>query len=53
VLMITASVLTILADSAASLSTLVISLYISCFGCLLCCFETHAKTVNLVSSLSL
>lgn len=44
-LMIASSVLTILADSSASFSTLIICLYVSCFGCLLCCFETHLKSV--------
>ena len=29
-----------------SLSVLVISVYVACFGCMLCCFETHAKTVT-------
>jgi len=42
-LMVIAAVLTIM--TASTLSSLVISVYVSCFGCLLCCFETHAKTV--------
>jgi len=33
-----------------SLSVLVISVYVACFGCMLCCFETHAKTVSAVLS---
>ena len=44
-LMITSAILTLLADSSATLSTMVICVYVSCFGCLLCCFETHLKSV--------
>jgi hypothetical protein len=39
-LMVCSAVLTILA-SAASLATVVIAVYVSCFGCLLCTFESH------------
>jgi hypothetical protein len=39
-LMVASAVLTIL-GSAASLATVVIALYVTCFGCLLCTFESH------------
>ena len=38
------------ADSSASLSTMVICLYVSLFGCLLCCFETHLQWVGAIIS---
>ena len=44
-LMVTSALLTILADSSATMSTFVVALYVSCFGCLLCCFETHLAVV--------
>lgn len=46
--MITSAILTLLADSSATLGTLVICVYMSCFGCLLCCFEAHLKTVSAI-----
>ena len=49
-LMITSAVLTILADSNATVSTLVVGIYVSCFGCLLCCFETHLAVVARIIS---
>jgi hypothetical protein len=45
-LMVTSAILTLLADSSATLATLVICIYMSCFGCLLCCFEAHLKSVS-------
>jgi len=39
-LMVASALLTILA-SAASLATVVIAVYVTCFGCLLCTFESH------------
>uniref|UniRef100_A0A7S2WC07 Uncharacterized protein n=1 Tax=Rhizochromulina marina TaxID=1034831 RepID=A0A7S2WC07_9STRA len=46
VLMVTAALTTFITSS--SLSTAVIALYISCFGCLVCCFETHLKQVSII-----
>lgn len=46
ILMVTSAVLNSL--GSADLSTLVLGCYVSCFGCLLCCFETHLKQVSIL-----
>mmetsp|Transcript_91686 Transcript_91686/g.262088 ORF Transcript_91686/g.262088 Transcript_91686/m.262088 type:complete len:286 (-) Transcript_91686:63-920(-) len=46
ILMVTSAVLSSL--GSADLSTLVLGCYVSCFGCLLCCFETHLKQVSIL-----
>lgn len=34
--------------TAADVSSLVLGAYISCFGCLMCCFEAHLKQVSIL-----
>mmetsp|Transcript_702 Transcript_702/g.1052 ORF Transcript_702/g.1052 Transcript_702/m.1052 type:complete len:284 (-) Transcript_702:156-1007(-) len=46
ILMVTSAILNSLGN--ADLSTLVLGCYVSCFGCLLCCFETHLKQVSIM-----
>jgi len=43
-LMITSAVTSAL--MSASLSNFIIGAYVSCFGCLFCCYETHLKQVS-------
>lgn len=43
-LMVASAVLSLL--TAGSLSTIVIGTYLSAFGCLLCCFEAHLKSMT-------
>ena len=42
IMMVTSAVLSSMDD----ISSLVLGSYLTCFGCLLCCFETHLKQVG-------
>lgn len=46
ILMVLSSVTSFL--TAADVSSLVLGAYISCFGCLMCCFEAHLKQVSIL-----